>query len=175
MASELEHDAVFDELVRCPRCGSLNDPGAAWCGQCLAEFEEEPEPVPQSAATDLNALGQPLVAPEPMPDPEVENGLFGVERGKPVWRCSRCFTRNPVESDECSDCGLLFIESAQREAGAFTQQLAEESGRTTMGIVGWGARFMMVVAGLLAPVVLLWTALAGGVAFVLKKALGRDR
>ena len=172
MASDLERDAVFDELVRCPRCGSLNDPDAEWCGQCIAEFEPEPE---ASSGADMNVLGQRLVEPEPMLAPEVSTGLFGVEKGKAVWRCSRCFTRNPIETDACSECNLPYIESAKREAGAFTAQLSEDSARTTVGIVGWGARIMMVIGGLLAPVVLFWTALAGAVALVLRKALGRDR
>jgi ribosomal protein L40E len=172
MAPEVEHDAVFDELVRCPRCGSLNDPSAAWCGQCLAEFEPEPE-VP--SGPHLNAMGQPLVDPEPMLTPDVGNGLFGMERGKAVWRCSRCFARNPMESDVCSDCDLAFIESARREAGAFTDQLSEDSARTTMGIMTWGARFMLVIGGLVAPIVLLWTAVAGGVAYLVRKMFGRGR
>jgi len=170
MAFEPEHDAVFDELVRCPSCGSLNDADAEWCGQCHARFEPEPE---APSGQHLNALGQPLVDPEPMLHPEVENGLFGLERGKAVWRCSRCFTRNPMESDVCSDCGMPFIESAQREAGAFTQQLSEDSARTTVGIVGWSARIMLVIGGLVAPVVFLWTALAVAVAYLVKKMLGR--
>jgi hypothetical protein len=170
MASELEHDDVFDELVRCPHCDSLNEPSAKWCGQCLTVFEAEPEP---PSGPHLNAFGQPLVDPEPMLAPEVHNGLFGLERGKAVWRCSRCFTRNPMESDVCCDCKLPFIESAKREAGAFTHQLAQETGRRTLGILGWSARFMLVVGGLMAPVVLLWTALAGAVAYLLRKMLGR--
>ena len=172
MASNLERDAVFDELARCPQCGSLNDPDAEWCGLCLTDFEPEPEP---SSGADLNVMGQRLVDPEPMPAPESISGLFGVERGKAVWRCSMCFTRNPIETNDCSECGLPYMESAKREAAAFTEQLSEDSARTTVGIVGWSARIMMVIGGLLAPVVLFWTALAGAVALVLRKALGRDR
>src|SRR5687768_10927964 len=134
MASDLEHDAVFDELVRCPQCGSLNDPDAEWCGQCLADFVPDAE-VPSDP--DLNVLGRRLVDPEPMLNPDVSSGLFGVESGKAVWRCSMCFTRNPIETNDCSECGLPYIESAKREASAFTQQLSEDSARTTVGIVGW--------------------------------------
>lgn len=170
MASELEHDAVFDELVRCPQCGSLNDADAEWCGQCLAEFDLDAEP---PSGPDMNALGKPLVDPEPMLGPDVTNGLFGVERGKPVWRCSMCFTRNSVEADACSRCGLAFIESAKREAGGFTEHLSQDSAETTMDIMGWSARIMMVIGGLVAPVVFLWTAIAGAAAYVLKKALDR--
>ena len=172
MASELEHDAVFDELVRCPQCGSLNDADAEWCGQCLVDFHLEPE---APSGSDKNVLGQQLVDPEPMLDSDVGTGLFGVEQGKAVWRCSMCFTRNPIETNDCAECGLPYMESAKREAAAFTEQLSEDSARTTVGIVGWSARIMMVIGGLLAPVVLLWTALAGAVALVLRKALGRDR
>jgi cytochrome bd-type quinol oxidase subunit 1 len=172
MASNLEHDAVFNELARCPQCGSLNDADAKWCGQCLADFEPEPE---TPSGSDTNVLGQRSMDPEPMLAPEVSSGLFGVEKGKAVWRCSRCFTRNAIETNACSECGLPYIESAKREAGAFSERLSQDSARTTVGIVGWSARIMMVVGGLLAPVVLFWTALAGAVALVLRKALGRDR
>ena len=172
MAPEVEHDAVFDELVRCPRCGSLNDPDADWCGQCLAESEPE---LDLPTGPDVNLLGRPLVDPAPMLTPDMANGLFGLERGKPVWRCSICYTRNPVESDACSECGMPFIESAKREAGAFTQHLAEDSARKTVGIVSWSARFMLVIGGLVAPIVLVWTGLAAGVAYLVKKMFGRDR
>jgi hypothetical protein len=169
MAPEPMHDAVFDELVRCPSCGSLNDDDAEFCGQCYASFSDAEAP----ADPNVNVLGESLVDPQPMLTDET-SGLFGVEKGQPVWRCARCFTRNPVESDVCSECGLPWMESARREADSFTQHLAEDTGKTTMGIMSWNARIMMVVGGLLAPIVLFWGALAAGVAYVLKKALGRD-
>jgi hypothetical protein len=68
---------------------------------------------------------------------------------------------------------MPFMESAEREAGAFTQHLAEDSARKTVGIVGWSARIMLVIGGLVAPVVLLWTALAGAVAYAVRRMFGR--
>ena len=113
-----------------------------------------PEPIRTSWVSSWSTQSRCLA-------PDVSNGLFGVEKGKAVWRCSRCFTRNPIETNGCSECGLPYIESAKREAAAFTEQLSQDSARTTVGIVGWSARIMMVIGGLLAPVVLFWTALAG--------------
>jgi hypothetical protein len=146
----------------------LNDADAEWCGQCMAEFES-----PEDSDPRENLFGNSLVDPEPMLNQEVENGLFGVEGGRAVWRCSRCFTRNHMEMDDCSECGLPFLESARREAGAFTEHLADESARSSMGALGWGARVMLMVGGLVAPIALLWTALASVVGYILKKALGR--
>ncbi|MGH2756110.1 MAG: hypothetical protein ACRDLB_16990 [Actinomycetota bacterium] len=171
--SEPQHDAVFDDLARCPSCGSLNDSAAEWCGQCMVAFgprSEEDVPSP-----DLNVLGTPLVAPESFVVPTAQGGLFGVEGGRPVWRCARCFTRNPMESDLCSECKLAFMESAKREAEVSTALLAEDTARKTVGIVGWGARIMLIVGGLVAPVVLLWTAVAGVVAYLVRKMFGRPR
>ena len=170
--SEPEQDAVFDDLDRCPSCGSLNDPNGRWCGQCMTAFG--PARDEDATSPDLNVLGRPLVAPETFVAPAAQGGLFGVEGGRPVWRCARCFTRNPMESDLCSDCRLPFMESAKREAAHSTALLAEDTAKKTVGIVGWGARIMLIIGGLVAPMVFLWTVLAGAVAWVLRRALGRS-
>ena len=85
---------------RCPDCGALASPDAAWCGQCfrsLVEPEPELEPTPEAVPHHATVAAG-----------GVEGGTAERPVRAPVWPCPACDHENPIELDACAVCGTTF-------------------------------------------------------------------
>jgi hypothetical protein len=153
-------EADWTESKRCDACGGLNDDDATWCAQCYVVFEV-PKPPPGVLAA-VSQRSDPISVASRVSGTlgdqyDGASQLFGVWDGKPAWKCARCGSFTSVEKNECG-CGGTFAEAAESAASLTTAGLARESGRTTFRALGFSARVMLVVGGLLAPVTFLWLA-----------------
>jgi hypothetical protein len=155
----MKPDPVWEHSTRCPECDALNDVDARWCGLCYAPMVDEP---PQPDHSDVTVTGERLKPVEKVVADDLSIGGLGslltVWDGKPAWKCARCFTRNALDAEACSDCGLAYKESVRRAASQGVMAQVAHSEEAALGIVGFGARTMMVIGGLIAPIV--WVAMA---------------
>ena len=131
--------------------------------QCFRSFVSNPRrSLLPDTTRHLNIYGH---EPEPLNEeieaPEVELGglgdLIGKWDGKAVWKCARCMARNDIDAKACSDCGMSYEESLDHVVRDAMALKTTSTGKMTFGAYSWAARFMMLTAGLVAPVVFLFT------------------
>ena len=134
--SEKEQDTVkatvqtVQETVnRCPKCGAINDQGAAFCKGCgqklatvtvqqanaIAETKHLPSPAPVSQVLPEPAQ---MNAPEKTKEPEIIKAPEKIEPVKPVQEtmaqadikfCPSCGASNKPDAGFCKECGQKLL------------------------------------------------------------------
>lgn len=96
---------------RCPNCGGLVAPDAAWCGQCLTRLDRPAGSDPSVEAATRTPASEAGSAPErPPPGPAAVPGAAAVraDGDEVVWACPTCGRENPIEAAGCAACGTPF-------------------------------------------------------------------
>lgn len=141
--------------MQCPACGATNPESAAWCGQCLARFDQ-PAPAPASAASPAPAQGTV--------EPTSSEGFRRVG-DELQWACPQCGQFNSIDDVACVVCGTGFVERFRaaeepepprnwNQALAFSA-LAPGAGHIAIGRYGSGwARLLLFVTWVIGAVLM---------------------
>lgn len=96
--------------MRCPECGALNAPSAAWCSQCYASFGRQAAAQPPAAEAPAEAARPTRPAETAPSDPRFRRSEEGVD-----WCCAACDAWNPLERSACAVCGTSLSETLQED------------------------------------------------------------
>lgn len=84
---------------RCPTCGALVTPDAAWCGQCFTSLVKAEAPPAEREP--------PAAEPESPAAASAGEGSLDAPRA-PHWTCPSCGEHNDLDVDPCPSCGTPF-------------------------------------------------------------------
>lgn len=118
--------------ARCPGCGGLVAPDAAWCGQCFRRLERE-GPAP---GRDPDPRSTPAGSTTGTAAPA--GGPFEVRGDRVLWDCPACGSANPIEASTCRRCGTSFARLMEHAAAEGSRTSPGRAMRLSLAFPGLG-------------------------------------